>query len=155
MESYPAISVVLCTYNGGKYLASQIDSILAQTYPNFELIICDDVSVDHTVDILQQYAKKDRRIRIFLNKFNLGFNKNFEQALQLATGKWIAIADQDDVWVPQKLAVLYNLVDDHHWLIHSYNAEFKNDNIQESVINRSRVRFEGNEVAKLFFYNTI
>ena len=101
----PKISVCLCTYNGEKYLREQIDSILNQTYTNIELIICDDKSTDNTVNILEEY-KKQPGVFIYLNKNNLGYTSNFEKAISLATGDYIALADQDDIWLPQKLEIL-------------------------------------------------
>jgi len=151
----PLISVVLCTYNGEKYLAQQLDSILIQTYTNLEILISDDVSTDKTLEILKAYNKKDKRIRICQNSHNLGFNKNFEKAVSLAGADWIAIADQDDIWLPHKLMALYKSVAPDTLLIHSYNAEFKNDDPSKIFTNRSRIRFVGNKTRQLIFYNTI
>ncbi|MBO6101264.1 MAG: glycosyltransferase family 2 protein [Spirochaetaceae bacterium] len=100
------ISVAMTTYNGAQYLAEQIDSILTQNYSDFELIICDDCSTDLTHSILNEYAKRDRRIKLHFNETNLGFKKNFEQALQFCTGEFVAFADQDDVWTKDHLSVL-------------------------------------------------
>src|ERR1700742_3478188 len=99
----PLISVALCTYSGEKFLQEQMDSILAQTYKNLEIVIVDDCSTDRTIDIINSYAEKDKRIKLFQNDTNLGFNKNFEKALSLTTGEYISISDQDDTWLPQKL----------------------------------------------------
>jgi glycosyltransferase involved in cell wall biosynthesis len=152
---YPLISVVLCTYNGEKYVAEQVASILAQTYSNLEIIICDDASTDNTFSILEKYAASDVRIRLYRNEKNVGYNKNFEQALSLANAEWIAIADQDDIWLPHKIKSLYNAVTPGTLLVHSYNAEFKNDDLSITFINRSRVRFKGNNTRELLFYNTV
>lgn len=97
------ISVVMATYNGEKYIREQIDSILLQTYPIYELIIQDDGSTDNTCSIVREYLAKDDRIKLYINPSNLGFNKNFRTACQKATGDYIAISDQDDIWYPQKL----------------------------------------------------
>lgn len=104
------ISIAMTTYNGEKYLSEQLDSILNQTYKDFELIICDDCSKDSTVQILNEYATKDSRIKIFVNKQNLGFKKNFEKAILLCSGKYIALSDQDDVWTKNHLEVLHNII---------------------------------------------
>ena len=77
------IGIAMTTYNGERFLREQIDSILNQTYTDFELIICDDVSSDSTVDILNEYAQKDSRIHIIQNEKNLGFLKNFEKAIRI------------------------------------------------------------------------
>jgi len=92
------ISVVLCTYNGEKFLKNQIDSILCQSYMPSEIIIQDDQSTDDTWNILCEYAEKNSRIKIFKNVKRLGLNKNFLTAFKKTTGTHIAISDQDDVW---------------------------------------------------------
>lgn len=102
----------MATYNGEKYLRQQLDSILAQTVPFTELIICDDNSSDHTWEILQEYSKNDSRIKIYRNKPNLGFVKNFEKGISLATGDYIALSDQDDIWLPRHLEILLNTIGD-------------------------------------------
>ncbi|MDQ0641808.1 glycosyltransferase involved in cell wall biosynthesis [Pedobacter sp. W3I1] len=99
----PLISVVMCTYNGEKYLKAQIESVLAQTYTNFEIIIVDDFSSDNTVNIIEEYANQYQFIQFSKNERNLGFNKNFERAIGLGTGDFIAICDQDDIWYSNKL----------------------------------------------------
>ena len=96
----------MTTYNGEKYLAEQIDSILAQSYSDFELIISDDCSTDATRTILKEYEKKDRRIKLHFNEINLGFKKNFEQVIKLCSGGFIALSDQDDVWTENHLEIL-------------------------------------------------
>ena len=73
------IGIAMTSYNGEKYLKEQIDSILNQTVSDFELIVCDDVSSDSTMDILNGYAAKDSRVHVFRNEENLGFLKNFEK----------------------------------------------------------------------------
>lgn len=100
------ISVIMCTYNGEKYLREQIDSILAQTYPIYELIINDDCSKDHTMDILREYASEHDFIKVFQNHPNKGCNQNFHDTLYQAKGEFIAISDQDDIWFPEKLESL-------------------------------------------------
>ena len=97
------VSVVMCTYNGERFLREQMDSILAQTYPIHEIIISDDCSTDGTIDILREYAAKHTFIKIHQNARNIGFNSNFYHAFNRATGEYIAISDQDDIWFPQKI----------------------------------------------------
>ena len=103
------IGIAMTTYNVERFLREQIDSILNQTYTDFELIICDDVSSDSTVDILNEYAQKDSRIHIIQNEKNLGFLKNFEKAIRICLergAEYIALSDQDDIWLPNHLEVL-------------------------------------------------
>lgn len=106
------ISIAMATYNGEKYLCEQLDSILNQTCTDFELIICDDCSQDSTVAILREYGEKDSRIQLHINEKNLGFKKNFEKAIKLCQGEYIALADQDDIWTPNHLEVLLEKLGD-------------------------------------------
>ncbi len=121
MKKDPLVSVVMCVYNGERYLHQQIDSILTQTYPEIEVLILDDRSTDSSVDIINERIKEDSRIRLIQNPQNLGFNKNFEKGFSLSRGELIAISDQDDIWLPDKISRLVaNLCD--HILIYSNSA---------------------------------
>lgn len=102
------ISIALATYNGERYLRQQIGSLLSQTIPFDELIICDDNSSDSTIAIINEYSAQDNRIKLFRNKINIGFKANFEQALSLCTGDIIALCDQDDIWLPEHIKTLYD-----------------------------------------------
>jgi glycosyltransferase involved in cell wall biosynthesis len=128
MGSSPLVSVALCTYNGEKYLAEQIESIINQTYTNLDIVIVDDRSTDSTFNIAKQYAEKDARVRCISNSENLGFNKNFEKALSLTRGDFIAISDQDDIWEPKKIQVLVNSIKDN-WLVFSNSIYITGDGI--------------------------
>lgn len=100
------VSIAIATYNGEQFLREQLDSILTQTYQNLEIIICDDQSTDSTHQILQEYSLQDSRIKVFLNNKNLGLVKNFEKAISLCSGEYIALADQDDIWEKEKITSL-------------------------------------------------
>lgn len=105
------ISVCMATYNGGKYIIEQLESILAQTLAPNEIIIVDDCSTDNTWQILQKYASLNAQIKIFKNNINSGVTKTFERALSLTIGDYVALADQDDYWLSNKLEVLANNID--------------------------------------------
>jgi glycosyltransferase involved in cell wall biosynthesis len=124
----PLISVVLAACNGDRYLAVQLDSIFAQTYPNIELVAVDDASSDTTYDILQQYAQRHPNMRVYRNEENLGYIKNFERACSLAQGAFIALCDQDDYWVPQKLERLAAAIGNHPMIY--CNSAICNENLQ-------------------------
>lgn len=102
------IDILLATYNGEKYIQEQLDSILNQTYTNFNLYISDDCSSDSTVDILKEYEKKDSRIKVFVQEKNLGYVLNFEFLLKQVTSDYYMLSDQDDVWLPEKVEKSYN-----------------------------------------------
>lgn len=102
------IDILMATYNGEKYISNQIESIINQTYSNWELIIRDDGSKDDTLNIIKKYQEKDKRIKILDdNKKNLGFNKNFEELMNQSKASYIMFCDQDDVWMSQKLEKTY------------------------------------------------
>ena len=148
------VSVVLCTYNGAKYIQEQLDSIINQTYPVYELLIFDDVSTDNTVEIVNQYAKKHSFIKVSVNEKNLGYTKNFEQALQAATGDAVSICDQDDVWIKDKLERMMNAWDTKHPLIYCNSYIFSGDVPQQPKGPVFRM-FEGTDARKVFLANTI
>lgn len=106
MPSSPRVSIVLCTWNGASRLAGQVDSLLAQSCGDFELLAVDDASTDDTAQILHGYATRDARVRVVVNAANLGYNANFARAFALARADLLAPCDQDDAWHPEKLAVL-------------------------------------------------
>jgi glycosyltransferase involved in cell wall biosynthesis len=95
----------MCTYNGAAYVRQQLDSIAAQTRLPDELVLCDDRSTDETVQIVEEFAAAAPfPVRLHVNEGNLGVARNFEKAMGLCKGDLIALADQDDVWLPFKLA---------------------------------------------------
>ena len=97
------IDILLATYNGEKYLKEQIDSILQQSYENISLIISDDCSKDSTTQILKEYEKKDSRIKLVIQPHNLGVVKNIEFLLKQVQSEYYMLADQDDVWLKEKV----------------------------------------------------
>ena len=98
------ISVAMCTYNGARYLSSQLESIAAQSELPTELVVCDDRSSDKTPQILEEFVHAAQfPVRLVHNPKNLGFTGNFEKAIGLCSREIIALADQDDVWHPDKL----------------------------------------------------
>lgn len=109
-QRFPMISIAMATYNGSKYVQLQLDSILQQTISDFEIIICDDNSSDETWEILQKNSVRDSRIKVFRNKQNLGFKANFEKAINLCQGEYVALADQDDIWEKNHLEILLSRI---------------------------------------------
>ncbi len=99
------IAILLATYNGAKYLSEQLDSLIAQTYPNWQLFIHDDGSKDDTIAILQEYAQKDDRIHILSYPVCGDACKNFISLLDKVDAPYYMFCDQDDVWQADKIAV--------------------------------------------------
>lgn len=120
MAQNKSISVAMCTYNGEKYLAEQLQSIAAQTRLPSELVICDDRSTDTTVAIIKDFAATAPfEVRLIENPQNIGSAKkgvtrNFENVSRLCCGDLIAFCDQDDIWLPQKLARLSVTMEEDH-----------------------------------------
>jgi len=98
------LSIAMCTYNGGRYLQEQLDSIASQTRQPDELVGCDDESSDDTIEIIKAFSSKVLfPVRLFNNKGNLGISKNFEKAIKLCQGDITLLSNQDDVWYTEKL----------------------------------------------------
>ena len=102
------ISIAMTTYNGARFVESQINSILNQTIADIEIIICDDNSMDDCVEIIQKIQTRDTRVKLIQNKEKIGVVRNFEKAIAACQGSFIALCDQDDVWSPNKLEVQLN-----------------------------------------------
>lgn len=113
IKPLPLVSIVVATYNGAKFLEAQMDSLIAQTYPNIEIVAVDDCSKDNTFEILERYAREHSHIRVFRNMSNLGYTRNFEKAISLATGEFVSFSDQDDIWAPEKTTLLMDAIGDH------------------------------------------
>jgi glycosyltransferase involved in cell wall biosynthesis len=102
----------MCTYNGARFLSEQLESIAVQTRLPGELVVCDDRSTDESVEIVRNFARHAPfPVQLEINEENLGSTKNFEKAIGLCKGEIIALADQDDVWCPQKLSSIAGVLD--------------------------------------------
>ena len=99
----PTISIITPAYNCEKYLEEAVDSVLAQTLQDWEMLIIDDCSSDNTYRCMQKLAQKDNRIRIFRNKHNVGAAATRNYGIQEAQSQWIAFLDSDDLWRKEKL----------------------------------------------------
>ena len=102
------ISVAMCTFNGAKYLSMQLDSILKQTVQASEIIIVDDGSTDNTLDIIKDYSSRYSIIKYYVNNQNVGYVRNFSIAISKTSGDYVALADQDDIWMNNHLEKLMN-----------------------------------------------
>jgi glycosyltransferase involved in cell wall biosynthesis len=94
----PKVSVIMSTYNDAKFLPQSVESVLGQSFGDFEFLIVDDASPDNTKSILERYGQKDSRIIHWTNQTNLGLTKNLNTAIQKARGEYIARLDSDDAW---------------------------------------------------------
>lgn len=97
------ISIIMAAYNAENTIKQAIESVLNQTYTNFELLVVDDASKDKTVEIVKRFSKHDDRVKLILNEQNKGISYTRKHALDIANGTWIAILDSDDKWEEDKL----------------------------------------------------
>lgn len=111
MKSNPLVSVLMTSYNREKYIGAAIESVLASTFENFELIILDDRSKDETVLIANTYATKDSRIKVFINEKNAGDYQNRNIAASHAKGKYLKYIDADDYIYPWGLEILVKMME--------------------------------------------
>lgn len=105
----PAISIVMSAYNAASFLKECIDSILTQTFEDFELIVVDDGSTDHSVEIIQSYT--DTRIRLIKSEHN--YIQSLNKGIGLAKGKYVARMDADDIMFPERLEEEFNFMEEH------------------------------------------
>jgi len=108
------VSIVMPSYNTAEYIAESIQSVLAQSYKNWELLIVDDCSTDNTDEIVKPYLI-DERIRYLRNEKNSGAAVSRNRALRDAKGKWIAFLDSDDLWMPDKLSKQIKFMEEHDY----------------------------------------
>jgi glycosyltransferase involved in cell wall biosynthesis len=103
----------MVVYNGERYLREAVESIISQTYSDFEFIIVDDGSTDSTPEILEEYSRKDKRIKVVRNERNMGIPVSRNKAIKLAEGEYIVSQDSDDVSMPDRLGKMVSYLDEH------------------------------------------
>ena len=151
MKMKPKISIVMAVYNGSRYVQQQIESILSQTYTDFELIILDDLSQDNTVEIVKYFETFDSRVVVLENTLNTGVANTFGAGITKASGEFIALSDQDDIWLPNHLEVLVESITDHS-LAHTNSRMFNDDNRVETLLwDKFRWVFRLNRDEKLIY----
>lgn len=131
----------MATYNGEKYIQEQLDSFLIQTRLPDELIISDDCSTDKTLEICQTFAKRAPfEVKILKNTQNLGYAKNFENAMKNCGGNLIFLSDQDDVWFPEKIEKVLNIFSTNSAQLIVHDIEYCTQNLKpigETKLKRS------------------
>ena len=149
----PTISVVMTVFNGHRYLWAALDSILDQTFGDFEFLVIDDGSQDESPGILQDYCKRDRRIRL-ISRPNKGLTKSLNEGLQLARGKYIARMDCDDISLPTRFEKQVKFLDEHaehvvvgcrcmlidpegHWICEKPDIVLEHEQIDEALLKMS------------------
>ena len=110
-HSLPAVSVIMPVYNSEEFLKTSIESILSQTFRNFELIICYDDSSDRSLEIVEEYQKSDYRIKVSKGR-NRGLVKSLNDGLRLSKGRYFARMDSDDISAKERLGIQLKFMDD-------------------------------------------
>lgn len=118
------VSIIMPSWNTGRFIAESIQSVINQTYKNWELIIVDDCSTDNTDEVIAKF--NDNRIRCFKNEKNSGAAVTRNKAIREAKGEWIAFLDSDDLWFPEKLEKQINFMK-RNGLVFSYHDYIKID----------------------------
>ncbi len=103
MQDYGLVSIITPSYNSAEIIGATIESIIAQTYPDWELLITDDCSTDNSVEVIERYAIQDSRIKLFRLDKNSGAGVARNKSIEMAAGRFIAFCDSDDMWYPYKL----------------------------------------------------
>lgn len=148
-----SISVCMASYNGGKYIEEQIDSILNQLGDSDELVVVDDCSVDDTVEKIKSY--KDDRIKVYQNKKNIGVNKTFERAMSLAVNDYIFLSDQDDIWLSKRVDNMLSAIENAMPVLVSTRMEYIDASGRDININNVFLKSEDskrylNNIIKIF-----
>lgn len=141
------ISVCMATYNGEKFIKEQLESILKQLASTDEVIISDDGSTDNTIGVITSFG--DNRIKLFFNEEEHGFTRNFENALKHASGDYIFLSDQDDVWLDNKVDICLEFLKNADLVI----SDCKTTDANLKVISNSR--FKDFHIHKGFLFSLI
>ena len=120
----PLVSVVIPVYNAEKIIGYTLDSVINQTYKNLEIICVNDCSKDESLKVLQEYAKKDRRIKVISNEKNSKVAETRNNALRMATGEYIAFVDADDVWHLEKIEKQINFMLENNYKLTYTSVQF-------------------------------
>ena len=100
---YEKVSIIIPSYNYALYIKKAIESVLKQTYKNWELIIIDDASTDNSLNVIKEYLKKDSRVKLIINEKNIGLASSLKKAIKFADGDWISFLESDDEFLPESI----------------------------------------------------
>lgn len=151
----PLVSIALCTYNGEKHLRPQLQSLLAQTYQNLEIICVDDQSIDSTFSILEEFRLNDTRLHLHVNSENLGYVKNFEKAISLCSGDYIALCDQDDIWHPKKIELMVRHIGNNQLLYHDSAFIHEDGSPMNKAVSDVRKFYRGDDCRHFLIENCV
>lgn len=155
MKNDPLISVVMPVFNSEKYLADAIESILDQTFTNFEFLIFDDGSTDTSPDIVKLYVARDKRIIADFSPINKGLVVHLNEGIRRARGKYIARMDSDDVSLPMRLEIQKKFLEDHPQVGVVGSSSLRMDHQSESVTPSKRITSSSYLFWQCFFTNPL
>ncbi|MDD2435010.1 MAG: glycosyltransferase family 2 protein [Bacilli bacterium] len=136
-KSNPLVSIITSSYNREKYIAETIESVLNQTYQNYEMIIVDDISTDNTIKIIKEYQKKDKRIKLIKLSEKGGTSIARNRAILEAKGKYVAFLDSDDLWYKDKLEKQIKFMEENNIYFSYTDYEYINE--KSELINLRRI----------------
>ena len=143
MTDYGLVSIITPSYNSAEFIAETIESILAQTYTNWELLITDDCSTDKTNEIVSQYIQKDNRIKLFNLTKNSGAGVARNNSIKKAKGRYLAFCDSDDCWLPEKLEKQLRFMEENNcsFSYTSYYTCEENGTIKGKILAPSKISY--------------
>jgi glycosyltransferase involved in cell wall biosynthesis len=151
LTNKPLVSVILPVYNADRFLSLAIESILNQTYKNFELIAIDDGSRDNSLDILKKYAKKDKRIKIIHNQKNQNIANSLNKGIKIAKGQYIARMDADDQSLPNRIESQVKYLLKHQNIV-ILGGQCKTIDINNKIIGRKLFPVTNNRICEALYY---
>ncbi len=140
------VSIIMPAYNCGDFIGTTLDSVINQSYKNWEVIVVDDCSTDNTADVVQEYIKKDNRIKYHKLEKNSGAAVARNKAIDLATGKYMAFLDSDDVWFPEKLTKQIGFMEenDYGFTCTSYTKiDEQGEYLNRTIVAQSKRDYDG------------
>lgn len=140
MKDYGLVSIITPTWNCGRFISETIESVLAQTYTKWEMLIVDDCSTDDTKEIVAKFQKQDSRIKYYCLSHNSGAAIARNEALKMAKGRWIAFLDSDDLWMPEKLElqIKFMVENGYYFSYHNYSEIDENGMTLHKIIHGPR-----------------
>jgi len=146
MNNEDLVSIIMPAYNCGDFIGVTLDSVINQTYKNWETIVVDDCSTDNTAEVVQEYINKDNRIKYHKLVKNSGAAVSRNEAVDLASGKYMAFLDSDDVWFPDKLTKQIGFMkeNDYGFSCTSYTKiDEQGEYLNRTIIAQSRRDYDG------------
>lgn len=121
MNSKPTFSILMCNYNNAHFIKEAIESVINQTFQDWELSLLDDCSTDNSIEIIREFESKDSRIKVYQNEVNSGYGKSISKNIEIANGKYGAILDPDDAIEPDALQTMFETFQNNPEIVGAYS----------------------------------